>query len=66
MPRPITIGDLYRLQHIEEPQFTPDGRHIAYVRVLPQRESNDYQRTILARRARWPHAAPAAHARGQG
>ena len=46
MPRPITIEDLYRLQHIEEPQFTPDGRHIAYVRVLPQRESNDYQRTI--------------------
>ena len=46
MPRPITVEDLYRLQHIEEPQFTPDGRHIAYVRVLPQRVSNDYERTI--------------------
>ena len=56
MPRPITIEDLYRLQHIEEPQFTPDGRHIAYVRVLPQRESNDYQRTIwlVARDGRTP------------
>ena len=56
MPRPITIEDLYRLQHIEEPQFTPDGRHIAYVRVSPQRESNDYQRTIwlVARGGRTP------------
>ena len=46
MPRPITIEDLYRLYHIEEAQFTPDGRHIAFVRSQPQRESNDYQRNI--------------------
>ena len=46
MPRPITIEDLYRLYHIEEVQFTPDGRHIAFVRSQPQRESNDYQRNI--------------------
>ncbi|MCY3836519.1 MAG: S9 family peptidase [Anaerolineaceae bacterium] len=46
MPRPITSEDLYRLHDIEELQFTPDGRYIAYVRSQPQRESNDYERNI--------------------
>jgi dipeptidyl aminopeptidase/acylaminoacyl peptidase len=29
--RPFTIGDLYRLKNIEDPQYSPDGKSIAFV-----------------------------------
>ena len=58
MPRSITIEDLYRLQHIEEPQFTPDGRHIAYVRVLAAAREQRLPAYHLARRARWAACRP--------
>ncbi|MBZ0303307.1 MAG: S9 family peptidase, partial [Anaerolineae bacterium] len=44
--RPITIEDLYRIAHIEDPRISPDGRWIAYVLMTVDRLENGYKRTI--------------------
>ena len=44
--RPITIEDVYHIAYVEDPRISPDGRWVAYVRVIPDRLENGYQRNI--------------------
>ncbi|GAB4510129.1 MAG: S9 family peptidase [Anaerolineae bacterium] len=47
--RPIEVDDLYALQTVEDPQFSPDGRWIAFVRVQVDKMDNGYKRNIWLR-----------------
>lgn len=44
--RPMTIDDLYRINNVEDPQISPDGKSIAYVRVTLDKFDNTYHRNI--------------------
>ncbi len=44
--RGITPEDLYTLKLVEDPQISPDGRHIAFVRATIDKVANEYRRTI--------------------
>ena len=44
--RSITLDDLYRMVSVEDPRISPDGRWIAFVRVVIDRLENGYKRTI--------------------
>ena len=53
---PITVDDLYQLDWLEDPRFSPDARQVAFVRVSVDREGNRYRRD-LAGAHRWPAGA---------
>jgi dipeptidyl aminopeptidase/acylaminoacyl peptidase len=42
----ITAEDLYALQFVEDPQISPDGKHIAFVKVTLDALGNAYRRSI--------------------
>ncbi len=44
--RPITAEDLYRIQYLEDPQISPDGKHVAFVKVTPDPFEKTYKRNI--------------------
>jgi dipeptidyl aminopeptidase/acylaminoacyl peptidase len=44
--RPITPDDFYAIQHVEDPQLSPDGTQVAFVRMEVDRESFEYRRSI--------------------
>lgn len=44
--RPIEIEDLYKIVYAEDPQISPDGRWVAFVRTQPDKMENGYKRTI--------------------
>jgi dipeptidyl aminopeptidase/acylaminoacyl peptidase len=44
--RPMTVDDLYRIISIEDPQISPDGEWIAFVRVTVDRKGNGYKRNL--------------------
>ncbi len=44
--RPITAEDLYALQFVEEPQISPDGKYIAFVKMTPDKLNNKYRRNL--------------------
>lgn len=44
--RPITIDDLYQIIDVNDPQVSPDGRWVAYVRTSIDKLKNTYQRNI--------------------
>lgn len=44
--RPIQVDDLYQLNHVEDPQISPDGQWLAYVRVSVDKMDNGYKRNI--------------------
>ena len=44
--RPITVEDLYRLSHIEDPRVSPDGKWVAFVKVTVDKTENGYKRNI--------------------
>ena len=46
MTRPITPDDLYAIQHVEDPQLSPDGAQVAFVRMEMDRESFEYRRSV--------------------
>jgi dipeptidyl aminopeptidase/acylaminoacyl peptidase len=42
----IAAEDLYDLQFVEDPQISPDGRHIAFVKLGLDKLGNQYRRSI--------------------
>lgn len=44
--RRLVVEDLVRINSIEDPRFSPDGRWVAFVRVQIDREKNVYLRNI--------------------
>ncbi len=42
----LTLDDLYRINTLEDPRFSPDGRWIAVVRVTIDKAENSYKRNI--------------------
>lgn len=44
--RRITAEDIYQLKLASEPQFSPDGRQVAYAVTTIEREKNDYRSSI--------------------
>lgn len=44
--RRLTAEDLYALQLVEDPQLSPDGRFLAFVKVTHDRVGNQYKRSL--------------------
>lgn len=44
--RPIEVEDLYKITGIDDPQISPDGKWVAFVRVTMDKTENDYKRNI--------------------
>ena len=43
---PLTADDLYKLEFLSDPQISPDGRWVAFVRQRAERAKNAYRRAI--------------------
>ena len=44
--RPITADDLNRIHYVQDPQISPDGLHVAFVKVTPDPLEKAYNRNI--------------------
>lgn len=44
--RPMEVDDLYKYFSVEDPQVSPDGQWVAFVRVQADQTTNSYKRTI--------------------
>ena len=44
--RPITAEDLNRICYVQDPQISPDGLHVAFVKVTPDHLEKSYKRNI--------------------
>ncbi len=44
--RPITAEDLNRIHYVQDPQISPDGRFVAFVKVTPDPLEKSYKRNI--------------------
>ena len=44
--RPITAEDLNRIHYVQDPQISPDGRSVAFVKVSPHPLEKSYKRNI--------------------
>ena len=44
--RPITAEDLNNIHYVQEPQISPGGRHVAFVKVTPDPIERSYKRNI--------------------
>ncbi len=44
--RPITAEDLNRIHYVQDPQISPDGRFVAFVKVTPDPLERGYKRNI--------------------
>jgi dipeptidyl aminopeptidase/acylaminoacyl peptidase len=44
--RPIRAKDLNQIVYVQDPQFSPDGVHVAFVHVLPDPQEKTYKRNI--------------------
>ena len=44
--RPITAEDLTRIHYVQDPQISPDGQRIAFVKVTPDALEKTYKRNI--------------------
>lgn len=44
--RPITADDLYQIHTLEDPQISPDGRYVAFVKATPDALNKSYKRNI--------------------
>jgi dipeptidyl aminopeptidase/acylaminoacyl peptidase len=49
----ITAEDLYNIKEVENPQWSPDGRQVAFVRLEIIKRLNAYRRTIWRWQADW-------------
>ena len=46
--RPITAEDLNDIHYVQEPQISPGGRHVAFVKVTPDPIERELQAQYLA------------------
>ena len=46
--RPIAETDLFRFAWLADPQVSPDGQNVAYVRIGVDRDRDDYETTLWA------------------
>ena len=44
--RPITAEDLNNIHYVQEPQISPNGEYVAFVKVTPDPKEKGYQRNI--------------------
>ena len=44
--RPISAEDLNRIQYLRDPQISPDGRYVAFVKISPDPLEKTYRRNI--------------------
>ncbi len=44
--RPITADDLNKIHSLQDPQISPDGRYVAFVKVSPDALNKTYRRNI--------------------
>ena len=44
--RPISAEDLNNIHYVQDPQFSPDGQYIAFVKVTPDAMEKSYKRNI--------------------
>ena len=44
--RPITAEDLNRIHYVQDPQISPDGKFVAFVKVTPDPPEKSYKRNI--------------------
>ena len=44
--RPIKAEDLNQIIYVQDPQFSPDGRYVAFVKVTPDPRDKGYKRDI--------------------
>ena len=44
--RPLTAEDLNRIHYVQDPQISPDGRSVAFVKVSPDPLEKSYKRNI--------------------
>lgn len=44
--RPITADDLNRIHYVQDPQISPDGRFVAFVKVSPDPLEKSYKRNV--------------------
>jgi dipeptidyl aminopeptidase/acylaminoacyl peptidase len=44
--RPITAEDLNNIHYVQDPQISPDGRYVAFVKVTPDALGRSYKRNI--------------------
>lgn len=44
--RPITAEDLNNIHYVQDPQFSPDGQTVAFVKVTPDAKDKSYKRNI--------------------
>ena len=44
--RPITAEDLSKIHYLQDPQFSPDGRYVAFVKITPDPLDKSYKRNI--------------------
>ena len=44
--RPITAEDLYNIHSLQDPQISPDGEYVAFVKVTPDPLNKTYKRNI--------------------
>jgi dipeptidyl aminopeptidase/acylaminoacyl peptidase len=49
----ITAEDLYNIKEVENPQWSPDGKQVAFVRLEMVKRLNTYRRTIWRWQADW-------------
>jgi dipeptidyl aminopeptidase/acylaminoacyl peptidase len=45
-PRPITAEDLYRFTFVADPQISPDGSRVAFVRTTIDKEADAYRSQV--------------------
>jgi acylaminoacyl-peptidase len=49
-PQPWRSDDVYQIEYVEQPTWSPDGQLLAYVRATPDRVRNAFKRVIWVQR----------------
>ena len=64
--RPIAETDLFRFVWVTDPQISPDGKRVAFVRVTVNEKKSGYDTAIWVVAADGIRRSPRVHGRSQG